>query len=127
MHARHAFELAPVADMVAAPRLRFALSDHGLTAREAHAVETGRRDAFRLGWDASLPRSAFRRRLAALFTRLTGIESARPFADERLELLRLFACMMRRDDRRSGDTAERLLLLGVTPAALHQAIARALA
>ena len=112
---------------VSRPHLRLVARTEGLTRREQDAVAVGRRDALAFGWDASLPRSPVRRAAAALFTRLTGIEGVTPFADERLELLRLFACMMRRDDRRADDIATRLLANGVSPEALHHAITLALA
>jgi hypothetical protein len=99
----------------------------GLSPTERHAVSVGRADAFRMGWDASLPTAAWRRALARLFTRVTGIEPLAPFADARLEALRLFACMIRRDDRRTDAQAARLVAAGFSPAALHQAVGLALA
>lgn len=109
------------ADIVAFPSAR-TLSD-----REAHAVAVGRADAFRLGWDASLPRSRVRRAIGRWLVLVTGVRPATGFADERLEELRLFAGMMRRDDRRADAVAERLLRLGYSRAALRQAITLALA
>jgi hypothetical protein len=123
MHAAHIFDIADVADVseLTGPDLRDRLS-----AREQQAIDVGRQDAGRFGWDASLPKGALRQRLMNWIVSVTGLERARPFADQRLELLRLFACMIRRGDRRLAATSEQLLLLGVGPVALHQAIARAL-
>jgi hypothetical protein len=123
MHALHIFDTASVADltevMPSTPLDR-------LSARDEQALDVGRQDAGRFGWDASLPKGFLRRTIAEWIVKVTGLERARPFADERLELLRLFACMMRRGDRRLAGIADRLLILGVGPTALHQAVARAL-
>jgi hypothetical protein len=108
----------------AAPHLRLVPSSGRLTPTERQAVEIGRDDAFRLGWDAGLSRTNWVHRVIA---RLTGIHGATPLADARLEKLRLFAAMMRRDDRRMHAVADELVAEGLSQGALHQAIALALA
>jgi hypothetical protein len=118
--------LALVSDAPSAPakrsHLRLVPRVAGLTAAERQAVEIGRDDAFRYGWDAGVRPSRWTR----LVARLTGIRSVMPLADARLEALRLFAAMMRRDDRRVHDLADALLEDGLAEAALHQAVALAL-
>ncbi len=94
--------------------------------REVHAIAVGRADAFRYGWSAAPPPSGLRR-VASWLAALTGIQRVTPFADARLEALRLFACMMRRGDRRLDDLAARLLAADFSQAALHQATNLALA
>ena len=103
------------------------LDARGLDDREVHAVAVGRADAFRYGWSASPRSSGIGRRLTSWIATLAGVRRVTPFADERLEALRLFACMMRRDDRRIDDLAARLLAAGFSQAALHQATNLALA
>ena len=109
----------------ARPVLRLVPPLPGLSAAERQAVEIGRDDAFRHGWNASAAPS-LRRRFLALFGRATGLPGVTPLADARLEKLRLFASMMRRDDRRLHETADELLADGLNPFALHQAIRIAL-
>jgi hypothetical protein len=106
------------------PHLRLVPSAGRLTPTERQAVEIGRDDAYRLGWDAGLSRATWAKRL---ISRLTGIHGATALADQRLEKLRLFAAMMRRDDRRMHAVADELLVDGLSQGALHQAIALALA
>jgi hypothetical protein len=103
------------------PHLRLVPPAGRLTPTERQAVEIGRDDAYRLGWDAGLARTTWINRLIA---RLTGIHGATALADQRLEKVRLFAAMMRRDDRRihaAGPT--RCWPMGSARTALHQAIA----
>ncbi|MDO6414916.1 hypothetical protein Q4F19_11035 [Sphingomonas sp. BIUV-7] len=111
----------------ARPHLRLVEAAPGLTAGERQAVEIGRDDAFRHGWDAGLADRTPGRRLVAAIARWLGIQGVMPLADPRLERLRLFAAMMRRDDRRVHAMADLLRQDGINPAALHQAIALALA
>ena len=99
----------------------------GLSKGEIDAATIGRADAARYGWDAAVPRSQVRRLFGRLLFALTGIEKARPLADQRLELIRLFSCMIRRGDRRASGIAADLLGLGYTQQALHQALVIALA
>ncbi len=94
--------------------------------REVHAIAVGRADAFRYGWSAA-PTPSGLRRVASWLATLTGVQRVTPFADARLEALRLFACMMRRGDRRLDDLAARLLAAGFSETALHQATNLALA
>lgn len=93
---------------------------------EIAAVMTGRADATRFGWEATAPARAWRRVATRLLVRLTGADQVRPFADARLEKLRLFAAMIARNDRRGDAMSAELLGLGFTPAMLHQAIRLAL-
>jgi len=104
------------------PHLRLVPVELGLSAAERQAAEIGRDDAFRHGWDASIARTAWRRRLGGLFVRMTGLPAVTPLADERLERIRLFASMMRRDDRRVHAQAEVLLAEGLSRTALRQVI-----
>jgi hypothetical protein len=106
--------------------LRLVPSIGGLTPGERHAVEIGRDDAFRFGWDAGLAGAGLPRRLIGALARFTGIKGVVPLADQRLEKLRLFTSMMRRRDRRVDAMGDDLLADGLTPAALHEAIALAL-
>jgi hypothetical protein len=109
----------------ARPVLQLVPPSPGLSPAERQAVEIGRDDAFRHGWNGSAGAS-WKRRFLALFGRATGVTGVTPLADRRLEKLRLFASMMRRDDRRLHDTADELLADGLNPFALHQAIRIAL-
>ena len=105
----------------------FTVAQSRLDTQEVHAVVAGRRDAHRLNWDASLPQGRMRKLARRWLRRLTGLEEARPFASERLEALRLFACMLRRDDRRAFAVADRLQTLGLTQTALREAVGITLA
>lgn len=122
-----AFAHEPWPSAPARPRLWLVPAAPGLSPSEQQAVEIGREDAYRLGWDASVAGTSLKRRLIAALSRLTGIEGVIPLADTRLEKLRLFASMMRRDDRRVHALGEHLLADGLSPKALHQAIGLALA
>lgn len=108
------------------PQLRLVPPLPGLTPAERLAVEIGRDDAFRLGWDAGLAASGWQRGWRRLLVRMTGWQVATPLADARLETLRLFAGMMRRDDRRLHGLAEELLAKGLSKVALREAIGVAL-
>jgi hypothetical protein len=99
----------------------------GLDDREVHAVAVGRADAFRYGWSAAPQPTGPLRRLASWIATLVGLQRVTPFADDRLEALRLFTCMMRRGDRRLDDLAARLLAAGFSQAELLQATNLALA
>jgi hypothetical protein len=81
------------------PHLRLVPVELGLSAAERQAAEIGRDDAFR-----------------------HGLPAVTPLADERLERIRLFASMMRRDDRRVHAQAEVLLAEGLSRTALRQVI-----
>lgn len=107
-------------------RPRLVSTTGALTASEVQAVLIGRGDASRYGWDGSAPHSPLRRLARRVFARLTGIREVTLLADERLETLRLFACMMRRNDRRAEQVAEQLTLMGMSPGALYQAVGLAL-
>ncbi|QJU58029.1 hypothetical protein HL653_09665 [Sphingomonas sp. AP4-R1] len=106
--------------------LRLVAHEAGLTTAERQAVEIGRDDAFRFGWDAGLVGGRAGRRLMAALAGFVGIRGVMPLADDRLEKLRLFAAMMRRDDRRVHDLGEELRAGGLSAAALHEAITLAL-
>jgi hypothetical protein len=108
------------------PHLRLVPAIGGLTPSERQAAEIGRDDAFRFGWDAGLAGSGLLHGMIGALARLTGIKSVIPLADGRLEKLRLFTAMMRRDDRRVHAMGDDLLADGLTPAALREAIALAL-
>lgn len=110
----------------APPRLRLVPRAERLNGAEQQAVRIGRGDAFRYGWDAGRARGPWQRRCATLLLRLTGLRPVTPLADPRLERLRLFACMMRRDDRGAEAMAAELLADGMSSDALHHAIALAL-
>ncbi|WP_293972323.1 hypothetical protein [Sphingomonas sp.] len=112
---------------VARPRLRLVPAAPGLSAMERQAVEIGRDDAFRPGWDASIAAPSWAERVATFLARTRrGMRAVVPLADPRLEKLRLFASMMRRDDRRLHDLADALLADGLSSVALHEAIGLAL-
>ncbi len=108
------------------PQLRLVTVMPRLSPAEAEAVMIGRGDMGRWGWDGSAPQSPLRRLAARIFTWATGIRGVAPLADERLEAFRLFACMVRCNDRRSDAAAARLTALGVHPDVLLQAIRLAL-
>lgn len=110
----------------ARPHLRLVPHAAGLVAAERQAVEIGRDDAFRFGWDAGFADGGAGRRLIMALARCIGLKGVKPLADERLEKLRLFAAMMRRDDRRVHDLGEELRAGGLSAAALHEAITLAL-
>lgn len=95
-----------------------------LSPLEAVVVEIGCKDASRTGWDASFQPSRTQR-IKCLFRSVTGARSVTPLADERLELLRLLACTIRRNDPRSEGLIQRLVDRGMKPAALVEAISRA--
>jgi hypothetical protein len=109
------------------PHLRLVPTIGGLTPGERQAVEIGRDDAFRFGWDVGLPGSGLLQGMIGAVARLTGIKSVVPLADGRLEKLRLFAAMMRRGDQRVHAMGDDLLADGLTPAALREVIVLALA
>lgn len=119
---RAANDIAPATVPLAAVPILSGLDD-----REVHAVAVGRADAFRYGWNAAAPASGIGRRLVSWIATLAGIRRVTPFADERLEALRLFACMMRRGERGLDDLARQLLAAGFSQTALHQATNLALA
>jgi hypothetical protein len=104
------------------PLLRLVPAEAGLSAAERQAAEVGRTDAFRYGWDAGLARATWRRHLVALVSRVTGLRGVTPLADGRLEKIRLFAAMMRRDDRRLHTIADELIAEGLSRTALRQVI-----
>ena len=109
------------------PCLAVASEKAYLTVEELNAIAVGRADATGYVWHASLPSSVLKRQIRRFVRLLTGIEGANPLANERLEKLRLFACMLRRGDRRFDGFAAELIEQGYQPRALHQAIRAALA
>jgi hypothetical protein len=93
----------------------------GLTDCERTVVVIGYAEAFRRGWQASRPTSGFGRRVLNLIQWWGGQQRITPLANTRLELLRLFACTLRRCDPRSSEIEARLIALETTSIAIREA------
>ncbi|MFS0738088.1 hypothetical protein ABC347_13645 [Sphingomonas sp. 1P06PA] len=97
-----------------------------LTPLEWRVVMLARREADRFGAAAIGSGSAAGRWLGRAWARMTGQEGVRRLADDRLEALRQFVCLARRNDRRLCAAATGLAALGFAPAAIELARAAAL-
>lgn len=92
-----------------------------LTPLEWRVVMLARREADRFGAAAIGSGNAAGRWLGRVWSRVTGREGVRRLADDRLEALRQFVCLARRNDRRLCAAATGLAALGFAPAAIELA------
>ena len=98
----------------------FPMDGHPLSDLERRVVHLGRSDA-----DRGDRGQAGRTLLARAFAMLTGVRHVQPLAEERLEMLRRFACTTRRGDTMAQALAAELRGCGFSADALGTASAMA--